>query len=161
VTSLAWESIAMMRVRLEIEENQLRFNRSLIEMERAHRRRNAALWTRWDDEARSCAHRQQRLAQNLLGGDPSLLVRGRWELDQLRRAHANFVPRKQQLEMDLLRVQQRYDECMRAFHSADDAEIVQTWAGFESDRARCATDISDFQRDYLTVGSPGTDTKND
>lgn len=154
--SLGWESLEHVRIKLEIEETQLRMNQSIAELGRAHRMQNAALFTRWHAEGQTCSERHRSLIPLLESQRDQLrlndaMATARSELNDLRQADPQFVARKQTLELALLKAQQRCDDCTWAVHSADEPQLEEAFQEFNALREQCVGAIADFRRDYFVA----------
>jgi hypothetical protein len=165
--TLGCQSIEAVHLNLKIRRLEIQQYRATAELMRAGGLRgvNASLWTRWVDDRLSYSEQLKPLYEHARDASraippdrPELRAqgkaaydRGQWELEQLRRRDPNFVSRKQQLEIDILRTEQCYEECISALHSADQSRIAAVFENYRTVRESSLTSLDAFEADYLTV----------
>jgi hypothetical protein len=160
MNTLGWQSLEVLRAMLDWEELKIRLSHATVQTLFHLHVSNMVLFVRWDSERRSLLQQQKQMQHQQNEVFTKTLI-GNCEFADLEKKRPAPSTRKEELEIELLRLEQHEDNCLRAKCAADRcprasqeepayrASIEQACEAHQAQRVRCVELMEAFRRDYL------------
>src|SRR5207249_897674 len=153
-------SLEVLRAMLDWEELNMRRSHATVEALFHLNVSNMPLFVRWDSERRSLLQQQEHMQRQQNEMFTKTLI-GNCEFVDLEKKRAGLSTKKEELEIELLRLAQCEDRCLRAKCAADRCSSAsreepayadrfeRACQAFDTQRERCVELLEQLRRDYL------------
>jgi hypothetical protein len=159
MNTLGWQSLEVLRAMLDWEDLNIRRSHAMVQALFHLHRSNIPLFVRWDSEFRSCIAKVEQMRRKQ---DEVFTTRilDNSEFAELEKKRPEISTEKEQLEIELLKLAQREEECVRGRCAVDkwrDSQVQHSLRtsielaceAHEVQRVRCVELMEAFRRDYL------------